>query len=65
MFMFQYVKEAKKINQLGQQRQAITLIFIENREGRGGAVGVPQSHSPVGRAGKEALVCAAVHQTPN
>lgn len=45
--------------------QASTFVFVEYCEGGGGGVGVPQSHGPVCRAGEEALVCAAVHQTPN
>lgn len=42
-----------------------TFVFVEYCEGRWGGVGVPQSHRPIRRAGEKALVCAAVHQTPN
>lgn len=42
-----------------------TFVFVEYCEGGGGGVGVPQSHGPICRAGEEALVCAAVDQTPN
>jgi len=42
-----------------------TFVFVEYCEGGGRGVGVPQSHGPVCRAGEEALVCAAVHQTPD
>lgn len=42
-----------------------TFVFVEHRKCGGGGVGVPQSHGPVCRAGEEALVSTAVHQTPN
>lgn len=56
---------SRKNKKLWYKSQVSTFIFVEYCESGGGAVGVPQSHSPVCRAGEEALVCAAVHQTPN
>lgn len=43
----------------------VTFVFVEYCERRGGGVGVPQPDGSVGGAGEEALVCAAVHQTPH
>lgn len=45
--------------------QVSTLVLVEDGEGGGGGAGVPQPHGPVGRAGEEALVHAAVNQTPD
>ena len=42
-----------------------TLVLVEDGEGGGGVVGVPQPHGAVGGAGQQALVGAAVHQPPH
>lgn len=48
-----------------RRERLVTFVFVEHGEcGRRG-VGVPQPHRPVGGAGEEALVGAAVHQAPH
>lgn len=67
LWYFNYFKKQifRKKKSPWYKLEVCTFVFVEYCEGGGDVVGVPQSHSPVCRAGEEALVCAAVHQTPN
>lgn len=57
--------EGKRKKSIETSESSVTFVLIEHGEGRRRGVGVPQPHRPVGGAGQQPLVGAAVHQAPH